>query len=122
MPVGADKGDDLATSALKFLGTPYLFGGRSSGGIDCSGLSQVVLQFHGHDSPRDSGPQLRAGLEGQPEDWQRGDLVFFKAHVGIMVDAENILNATARTMDTRIEPLADLTAIYDGGILGYRRL
>lgn len=121
--VNAPKGDDLAATALKFEGMPYLFGGRSSNGIDCSGLTQTVLQFHGHKSPRDSGPQLRAGVEGKPEDgWQCGDLVFFKGHVGIMIDDENILNATARTMDTRIEKLSDLSRIYDGGILGYRRI
>jgi len=121
-PTDTPKDNDLAATALKFEGTPYLFGGRSSGGIDCSGLTQVVLQFHGYDSPRDSGPQLRTGVEGQPETWKRGDLLFFKGHVGIMVDSENILNATARTMDTRVESLAEMAALYDGGILGYRRL
>ena len=122
-PFDAPKDHDLAATALKFEGTPYLYGGRSSGGIDCSGLTQVVLQFHGFDCPRDSGPQLKAGIESKPDDgcWKRGDLVFFQGHVGIMVDSENILNATARTMDTRIEKLSDLETIYDG-ILGYRRL
>jgi len=107
--------------ALNFLSTPYIYGGRAALGLDCSGLSQVVLQACGVPCPRDSDQQLTAGTAGAAEAYKAGDLVFFQAHVGIMIDDTHILNATARTMDTRIEMLSDLERIYDG-VLGYWRV
>lgn len=57
-----------------------------------------------------------------PEGLESGDIVFFKGHVGIMVDSENILNATCRTMDVRVEPLGDIIPHYEGGVISVRRL
>ncbi|MDB2683082.1 C40 family peptidase [Alphaproteobacteria bacterium] len=121
-PIGSFDSIVARDIALNFLSTPYLYGGRSALGLDCSGLTQVVLQTCGVDCPRDSDQQLEKGESGKPDDlFLPGDLVFFKGHVGIMVDTQHILNATSRTMDTRIEPLDELEKIY-GGILGYWRV
>ena len=118
------KSGDLAQTAEIYLGTPYLFGGRSAFGIDCAGLVQVVVYACGHACPlRDSCDQ--EGSFGTPikrDDVQRNDIVYFKGHVGIMMDDKNILNATARHMTTLIEPLSDLEAAYDGGITHIARL
>ena len=106
--------DDIAQTATMFLGTPYLYGGRSTFGIDCSGLVQQVLMAHGHkDIPRDSGDQQKSfGKETSEDNLQRNDIVFFDGHVGIMMDEKFILNATARHMTTVIEDIAELKKAY----------
>jgi cell wall-associated NlpC family hydrolase len=105
---------DPVIPALKFLGCPYLYGGRSPLGVDCSGLVQIALSYCAIPCPRDTKDQVEIGTRVLPDNLTRGDLVFFKGHVGIMVDREHILNATARTMDVRIEKLNDLAVIYKG--------
>ena len=115
------KREDFVETALMFLGAPYLWGGRSIGGIDCSGLVQLSLMAAGICCPRDSHEQIEVGKKASPDDLQRGDLVFFKGHVGIMLDDQHILNATSRSMDTRIEIVDHLAEIYDG-ILDIRRI
>jgi len=106
--------DDLADLALKFLDTPYRYGGRSMLGIDCSGLVQIAMIARGLDCPpRDSRKQEGAfGKKVAKDNLQRNDIVFFEGHVGIMIDSENILNATARHMTALIEPLTDLEKAY----------
>lgn len=106
--------DDLAQTATFYIGTPYLFGGRSIFGIDCSGLVQQVIIAHGYDCPpRDSKDQQDAfGKTTNKDDLQRNDVVFFKGHVGIMMDDQYILNATARHMSTVIENIDDLKKEY----------
>ncbi len=106
--------DDLAQTATMFLGAPYLYGGRSSLGIDCAGLVQLTLLSHGHkDVPRDSKDQRGAfGESVNEDDLQRNDIVFFEGHVGIMMDDKFILNATARHMNTVIEDIEDLKKSY----------
>ena len=103
---------DYVETALKFLVCPYLYGGRTAQGIDCSGLVQISLMRSGVFCPRDSSDQMKIGTAVDKA--ERGDLIFFKGHVGIMIDDKNILNATSRTMDVRIEKLDDLAEIYDG--------
>lgn len=113
---------DFTATALRFLETPYLYGGRSAFGIDCSGLVQIALQAAGISCPRDTDQQLAAFEQTIEKDGlRRGDMVFFPGHVGIMLDAKNILNATARHMTTLIEPLMDLEKAY-GAITAIRRI
>ncbi|RFC65151.1 NlpC/P60 family protein [Fulvimarina endophytica] len=101
--------EDFVAVAERFLETPYLWGGKSALGIDCSGLVQLACQMAGIDAPRDSGDQARelgtriAGIEAL----QRGDLIFWPGHVGIMVDGRRIIHANAHHMMTAIEPLND---------------
>jgi cell wall-associated NlpC family hydrolase len=108
-PVGADFADPVET-ALRFLGTPYLWGGRDSLGIDCSGLVQQALYAAGRACPRDSDLQAQMGWPVSRGDLARGDLVFWRGHVGIMLDTERLLHANAHHMAVASEPLAEAAA------------
>ena len=112
---------DYVATAEKFLETPYRWGGRSGSGIDCSGLVQVCLAFAGVSTERDTDEQI--DTIGTPADMpQRGDIVFFKGHVGIMADDTRLINADGlHAMKVVVEPLQD-TAVARGGITGIRRL
>jgi cell wall-associated NlpC family hydrolase len=108
--VGAVEQDPVAV-AQRLLGSPYLLGGRTSTGIDCSGLVQLSLAFCGIASPRDSDQQRVLGRAlGEDEPLQRGDLVFFEGHVGFMTDGEQLLHATANAGAVVAEPLAAVHA------------
>jgi cell wall-associated NlpC family hydrolase len=98
IPVGEKLGEDYVTVAARFLETPYLWGGRSGFGIDCSGLVQLSLMMVGRKAPRDSDMQASFGTEIGRDDLRRGDLVFWKGHVGIMEDETTLLHANGHTM------------------------
>jgi cell wall-associated NlpC family hydrolase len=98
---------DFVAVADRFVGTPYLWGGKSSLGIDCSGLVQVALTAAGTGCPRDSDMQQQGlGRElsaAEAKKLQRGDLIFWKGHVAIVRDATTIVHANAHHMATVIE-------------------
>lgn len=113
---------DYVATALSLLHTPYIYGGQSGLGIDCSGLVRVSLMRAGIAAPRDCNRQvLTLTGDAAPSSFQRGDIVYFKGHVVIMTDAYTCINATARKMTTCIEQIADLLEIY-GEIEGLKRL
>jgi cell wall-associated NlpC family hydrolase len=99
---------DWVAEAQGMLGAPYLWGGRSPAGLDCSALVQLARQAAGHRCPRDSDMQCtdlgRTLAEGtQPK---RGDLIFWKGHVAIMLGDRRMLHANAHHMAVAVEPLA----------------
>jgi cell wall-associated NlpC family hydrolase len=106
---------DFVTVAKRFLGVPYLWGGKTSLGIDCSGLVQVALTACGIPCPRDSDMQERA--LGTPvvadrdfSNLRRGDLIFWPGHVAIMRDPTTIIHANAHRMAVTVEPVSDAIA------------
>lgn len=108
-PVGVHD-RDIAAVAQDYLGAPYLWGGRSSAGLDCSGLVQQAMTACGHACPRDS-DQQREGFAVISEDARtRGDLVFWPGHVAMLLDADTMIHANAYHMRTEIEPLAEAVA------------
>ena len=113
---------DIIEHARMFLGAPYLWGGRTSLGLDCSALVQLCLMCAGIECPRDTKDQAGSvGKAIKQTDIQAGDLVYFNGHVGIMVDNEQLINATARYMSVVIENLEDVVNAYKG-ITAIRRV
>ena len=119
---------DWVAVALRYLGQPYIWGGRGHRGVDCSGLVQVALGQCGIKAPRDTDLQ-RDGIGSPLPDGvalQRGDFIFFPGHVGIMVDGDNLLHANAHWMAAVVEPLADVVArlaeSHDQPIIARRRI
>ena len=125
-PLGVFEADPAGV-AERYLGVPYLWGGRSSLGLDCSGLVHEALTACGLACPRDSDQQMAVGhpLAGANA-LRRGDLVFWRGHVGMMLDAHTLLHANAHAMCVAREPLAEAMARIEangyGPPTGFRRV
>jgi cell wall-associated NlpC family hydrolase len=117
---------DFVSVAERFVGVPYLWGGKTTLGLDCSGLVQVALTACGIACPRDSDMQERAlGQAVDLSGMQRGDLVFWKGHVGIMRDGATLLHANAFHMAVASESLAEAVArirASGGAVTSVRRI
>ncbi len=119
---------DPVEVARGFLGAPYLWGGRTSVGLDCSGLVQLACEAAGLASPRDADMQsaeLGRPLDLSREKLSRGDLVFWDGHVGMMTSPDLLLHANAYHMAVVEEPFAearDRIAASGLEIIGARRL
>ncbi|MEO3413316.1 NlpC/P60 family protein [Roseovarius sp. CAU 1744] len=126
-PVNEPEQDPVAV-AERFLGTPYLWGGNSAFGIDCSGLVQAGCLACGIPCPGDS--DMQAAELGEPLDGEdplrRGDLLFWKGHVAWVADADTILHANAHHMAVAFEPMqaaiARIETQGDGPVIARKRL
>lgn len=113
-PVG-EALDDFVAVAETLLHTPYLWGGRSGFGIDCSGLVQLCLEMTGRAAPRDTDMQeagLGTAFDPGPDlaGLRRGDLVFWMGHVAIMTGGDTMIHANGHTMTVALERLSDAVA------------
>lgn len=126
-PLDRPEADPVAV-AQRLLGTPYLWGGNSDRGIDCSGLVQVALMACGIECPGDSDLQMAALGENLPEGAlpQRGDLLFWKGHVALVVDENRMIHANAGHMAVVYESISEgrarILAQGDGPLLAHKRL
>lgn len=125
-PIGTSAPDPVAV-AEAFLNAPYLWGGNSVAGIDCSGLAQAALLAAGHPCPGDSDLQETVGTE-IPDNaaLERGDLIFWKGHVALLTAPDRIIHANGHTMSVAYEDLeaaiARIKTQGDGPPTAYRRL
>jgi hypothetical protein len=110
------RAPDWVAVAQRFLGVPYVWGGRTLAGLDCSGLIQTALEAGGAEIPRDS-DQQEAALAGNTitigkdlSGLKRGDIVFWKEHVGVMLDEASLLHANGYYGEVAIEPLKTAVA------------
>jgi len=103
-PIGVFE-DDPAAVAERFVGAPYLWGGRESLGLDCSGLVQQALFACGLACPRDTDQQQALGRQIGRAEFGRNDLVFWKGHVAMGLDGERIVHANGHHMATVVESL-----------------
>jgi len=106
----APQQTDYVSVAEQFLGRPYIWGGTGGVGVDCSGLVAMALCAIGVDAPRDADQQEQhLGEAVTPRKYQRGDLIFWAGHVGIMQNGSKLIHANAFHMKTATEPLSVAT-------------
>jgi cell wall-associated NlpC family hydrolase len=116
-PIGQFE-DDWAAVAERFLGAPYLWGGRESLGLDCSGLVQQALFACGRACPRDADQQAQLGVGITREEVARGDLICWNGHIGMALDNQTLVHANGFHMAVAIEPLDGAIARIDAAGVG----
>jgi cell wall-associated NlpC family hydrolase len=123
-PLDVTASDPAAIAAL-FIGTPYLWGGNSRWGIDCSGLAQTALLACATPCLGDSDQQQTIGTAAQGA-YERNDLLFWKGHVALVTDPKTLIHANANSMSTRYESIESaiqrIKASGDGPVTAHRRL
>lgn len=124
-PLGTFETDPAAV-AERFVGAPYLWGGRCSIGLDCSGLVQQALYACGRPCRRDSDQQQAMGVAIGRAELRRGDLVFWDGHVGMMLDEARLIHANEHHMAVTAERLDEVVArrlaVGEGPPTGFRRV
>ncbi len=125
-PISA-KVSDWVSVAERFVGFPYLWGGKTADGLDCSGIIQLALEAGGIKALRDA--DMMEAMLGKPQPLssdfsglKRADIVFWEEHMGVMVDANRLLHANAFHMQVTIEPLADAVARITSPVRTIKRL
>lgn len=106
----AEVQPDFVAVAESFFGVPYVWGGKTFAGTDCSGLIQTALAASGIRAPRDTDMMERHFADSKNDTLDRGDIVFWKGHMGVMLDAERLLHANAFHMMVVIEPVTEAIA------------
>jgi cell wall-associated NlpC family hydrolase len=126
LPAPAPEPTALLTTALAMLGTPYVLGGSTPDGFDCSGFTQWVYARHGLLLPRDTRAQFEYGEKIDPDELQPGDLMFFKtagrrvSHVAIAIDRDRFVHAPNSRGVVRVESLGQ--PYWNRRFLGARRI
>jgi len=109
--LAAEPQKDFVAIAERFVGAPYVWGGKTVAGVDCSGLIQTALQATGKAAPRDTDMMEKSlGNAVSMSGTRRGDLIFWKGHMGVMLDESRLLHANAFHMTVAIEPLEEAVA------------
>ncbi|HEQ99885.1 MAG TPA: hypothetical protein ENO22_11160 [candidate division Zixibacteria bacterium] len=102
----------IVTTLKMFLGIPYLWGGKSGFGLDCSGLVQIVYGFYGYDLPRDSKDQRNKGRRVSRKNLKPGDLLFSPGHVAVYLGKGSIIHSSLRAGGVKIESIDSKSKLY----------
>ncbi|MDZ7904516.1 MAG: NlpC/P60 family protein [Cypionkella sp.] len=124
-PLHSGFSDPVAVAEM-FLGAPYLWGGNSAVGIDCSGLVQGAYLACGILAPADSDLQQSMGVDAAGSPYLRGDLLFWRGHVALVVDGAQLIHANGHSMTVAYEGISDcitrISASGGGGVTAHRRV
>jgi hypothetical protein len=116
----------IITTLKMFLGVPYLWGGRSGFGLDCSGLVQLVYGFYGYDLPRDSRDQINKGRKVARRSLKSGDLIFSPGHVAVYMGKGSIIHSSLKAGGVKVESIDNKSKLYrediDKKIIEMRRV